>query len=62
MLYLGVESAAHLIWPPFSAMNMAAWIPMLLAEISTGCWLLIRSVSFQKLRLTPNATVFSGDV
>lgn len=54
--------AVHLIWPSFSAMNMAAWIPMLFAEISTGCWLLIRSVSFQKLRLTPNAAVFPRDV
>lgn len=35
---------AHLIWPSFSAMSMAAWTPMLLAEISTGGWLLFRAV------------------
>lgn len=35
---------AHLIWPAFSAMNMIAWIPMLIAEIATGVWLLVRAV------------------
>jgi len=34
----------HLILPHFPAMTMAAWIPMLLAEISTGGWLLVRSI------------------
>jgi hypothetical protein len=36
--------AAHLIRPQFPAMSIAAWIPMLLAEVSTGGWLLIRAV------------------
>lgn len=36
--------AAHLIRPQFPAMSVAAWIPMLLAEVSTGGWLLIRAV------------------
>ena len=35
--------AAHLIRPQFPAMSVAAWIPMLLAEVSTGGWLLRRS-------------------
>jgi hypothetical protein len=35
---------AHLIWQSFSAMSMPAWIPMLIAEIATGGWLLIRAV------------------
>ncbi len=34
----------HLVRPAFPAMTMYAWIPMLLAETSTGLWLLIRSV------------------
>ena len=34
----------HLISPSFSSMAMWAWIPMLLAETSTGLWLLIKSV------------------
>jgi len=37
--------ATHLIRPQIPAMSMAAWIPMLLAEISTGGWLLIRAVN-----------------
>jgi hypothetical protein len=35
---------AHLVSPSFSSMAMWAWIPMLIAETSTGLWLLIRSV------------------
>lgn len=35
---------AHLLRPAFPAMTMYAWIPMLLAETSTGLWLLIKSV------------------
>lgn len=35
----------HLLRPTFPAMTMFAWIPMLLAEISTGLWLLLRSVA-----------------
>ena len=34
----------HLVRPDFPAMTMGAWIPALLAETSTGLWLLIRSV------------------
>lgn len=34
----------HLVTPSFSSMAMWAWIPMLLAETSTGLWLLIKSV------------------
>jgi len=34
----------HLVSPSFSSMAMWAWIPMLLAETSTGLWLLIKSV------------------
>jgi hypothetical protein len=34
----------HLVWPSFPAMNAPAWIPMLVAEISTGCWLLFRPI------------------
>jgi hypothetical protein len=34
----------HLLQPSFPAMTMYAWIPMLLAETSTGLWLLIKSV------------------
>jgi hypothetical protein len=34
----------HLVRPSFSSMAMGAWIPMLLAETSTGLWLLIKSV------------------
>ncbi len=34
----------HLFRPGFPAMTMTAWIPMLLAEVSTGGWLLVRSV------------------
>jgi hypothetical protein len=35
---------AHLVWPAFPSMTMWAWMPMLLAETSTGLWLLIKSV------------------
>lgn len=35
---------AHLLRPAFPAMTMYAWIPMLLAETSTGLWLLFKSV------------------
>ena len=34
----------HLLSPAFPAMTMYAWAPMLLAETSTGLWLLCRSV------------------
>lgn len=34
----------HLFHPAFPAMTMYAWSPMLLAETSTGLWLLIKSV------------------
>ena len=46
---------AHLIWPSFSAMSMAAWIPMLIAEIGTGGWLLIRAVN-----PVPSSSAVSG--
>lgn len=42
---------AHLVHPAFSAMTMAAWIPMLLAETSTGLWLLVRSVKVSEQNL-----------
>lgn len=35
----------HLFYPTFPAMTMYAWAPALLAETSTGLWLLIRSVN-----------------
>lgn len=35
---------AHLVRPAFPAMTMLAWMPMLLAETSTGLWLLVKSV------------------
>jgi hypothetical protein len=35
---------AHLLRPAFPAMTMYAWLPMLLAETSTGSWLLIKSI------------------
>jgi hypothetical protein len=35
---------AHFSRPSFSAMTMYAWVPMLLAEMSTGLWLLVKSV------------------
>ena len=38
---------AHLVSPSFSSMAMWAWIPMLLAETSTGLWLLIKSVRIE---------------
>lgn len=34
----------HFAQPSFAAMSMYAWIPMLLAETSTGAWLLVKSV------------------
>lgn len=35
---------AHLFRPEFPSMTMYAWTPMLLAETSTGLWLLLKSV------------------
>lgn len=35
---------AHLLRPAFPSMTMYAWAPMLLAETSTGLWLLLKSV------------------
>ncbi len=37
--------AYHLARPYFPAMTMYAWTPMLLAETSTGLWLLFRSLN-----------------
>jgi hypothetical protein len=34
----------HLLRPAFPAMTMYAWFPMLLAETSTGLWLVVNSV------------------
>lgn len=34
----------HLLRPAFPAMTMWAWLPMLLAETSTGLWLVVKSV------------------
>lgn len=34
----------HLLRPPFPAMTPWAWVPILLAESSTGLWLVIKSV------------------
>ena len=45
--------AIHLLRPGFPAMTMAAWIPMLLAEISTGLWLLLCSVRAEVLARFP---------
>ena len=39
-----VACLVHLLRPSFPAMTMYLWIPMLLAETSTGLWLLIKSV------------------
>jgi Domain of unknown function (DUF4386) len=36
--------ATHLVQPNFPALSAVPWIPMLLAELSTGTWLLFRSV------------------
>jgi Domain of unknown function (DUF4386) len=36
--------STHLILPNFPALSPVPWIPMLLAELSTGIWLLFRSV------------------
>ncbi len=35
---------SHLLRPAFHAMTMYSWLPLLLAETSTGLWLLIKSV------------------
>jgi hypothetical protein len=37
----------HLLRPAFPALTMYAWVPMLLAETSTGLWLLIKSVKVE---------------
>lgn len=37
----------HLLRPPFPVMTMWAWIPMILAETSTGVWLLFKAVRYQ---------------
>jgi uncharacterized protein DUF4386 len=37
---------AHLVRPEFPALAMAAWIPMILAELLTGVWLLMRPVRY----------------
>jgi hypothetical protein len=37
----------HLLRPAFPAMTVYAWLPMLLAETSTGLWLLIKSVDVE---------------
>jgi hypothetical protein len=34
----------HLVRPSFPALSAVPWIPMLLAEFSTGSWLLLRAV------------------
>jgi hypothetical protein len=34
----------HLLRPTFPAMTMYAWVPMLVAETSTGLWLIMKSV------------------
>jgi hypothetical protein len=36
--------ATHLVRPNFPALSAVPWTPMLLAELSTGSWLLFRSV------------------
>ena len=36
--------ATHLVQPQFPAMTLYAWIPMLLAETSTGLWLLLKAL------------------
>ena len=38
----------HLVRPTFPAMTIFAWFPMLLAETSTGLWLVIKSVKAAK--------------
>ncbi len=42
----------HLLRPAFPAMTMYAWVPLLLAETSTGLWLLIKSVDAAKSEAT----------
>lgn len=46
---------AHLFRPAFPSMTMYAWTPMLLAETSTGLWLLLKSVNVR----IPRAAVSS---
>ena len=36
----------HLIRPAFPALSMGLWIPMILAELLTGLWLMIRTVRY----------------
>lgn len=48
---------SHLIYPPFSAMTMWAWIPMIFAELGTGTWLLLRSVRYDALLSSAISTV-----
>jgi hypothetical protein len=36
--------ATHLLHPSYPALSAIPWIPMLLAELSTGSWLLFRAV------------------
>jgi hypothetical protein len=40
----------HLVRPNFPALSAIPWIPMLLAELSTGSWLLFRSVRNAPIR------------
>jgi Domain of unknown function (DUF4386) len=40
----------HLLQPGFPAMSAGPWIPMLLAEFSTGSWLLVRAVKNTPIR------------
>jgi hypothetical protein len=42
--------ATHLVRPNFPALSAIPWIPMLLAELSTGSWLLFRSVRNAPIR------------
>ena len=37
----------HLVRPSYDAMTIAAWVPMLIGEISTGLWLLIKAVRIE---------------
>ena len=40
----------HLVRPALPAMTMTAWVPMLIAEVSTGLWLLIKGVRVKSSR------------
>ncbi len=40
----------HLVRPALPAMTMTAWVPMLIAEVSTGLWLLIKAVRVKSSR------------